>query len=593
MRAPRPLALGMSAWLWATAASAADHPDTPPPQEGALESTYERDTLRQALAVRAAKTDESPEGKYVEAIDIEVLDVIENRDPAPNFLNVFHVRSKRWVIEREVLLKQGDRYHQRLADETARNLRLLPQTSAVIVVPLVGSAADRVRLLVVVKDIWSLRLSSDYRFTGQGLEYLFLAPTEISLGGVHHALGLQFTYLPQTVSFGYRYSVPRIALSRMALRSEAALTFNLESGALEGSNGVFQYGQPLYRIDTEWGWGATVTWRQEITRTYQGREVATYDAESTPEVEQIPFRWRTDVFTGQLQATRSFGRRYKLNLGFGLDASRRNYAVDPAPGASPEAMAEFRTRWMPVSDQRVAPWVEARTFENRFARLVDHETLVLGEDLRLGHDVYARFYPAAHALFSSRDVIGTAAGALYTLPIGDGFVRGYVETVNEFQPDKLADGSVLAGLRFTSPRLGFGRIVADGVFLHRYANYLNRLTAIGGEGRLRGYASQKFIGKDVVAANLEVRTAAIEFLNVALAGVLFWDAGHAADGLENLRLKQSVGAGVRVLLPQLNRFVIRADWGFPLDPTNDDKDDIPGEFVVTFEQAFSIPTIGR
>lgn len=155
-------------------------------------SPYEQEAIDLTLKRLHAKIDPSPEGKIVEAIDIVTLEVIEPRDPLPGFLNVFHVVSRRSTIEREVLIKKGETYMQVRADETARNLRRLPQLSVVICLPLRGSTPQRVRLLVITKDIWSLRLNSDVRFSSGGLELLALQPSEINLFGTHHTATLRF-----------------------------------------------------------------------------------------------------------------------------------------------------------------------------------------------------------------------------------------------------------------------------------------------------------------------------------------------------------------------------------------------------------------
>jgi len=62
---------------------------------------------------------------------------------------------------------------------------LLHQLSLVICTATEGSAADRVRVLVITKDVWSLRLGWDISFTGGGLDSLQLVPTETNLGGTH------------------------------------------------------------------------------------------------------------------------------------------------------------------------------------------------------------------------------------------------------------------------------------------------------------------------------------------------------------------------------------------------------------------------
>jgi len=123
-------------------------------------SEYERETIAMALERHDAEIDPNPAGKRVVAIDIEVLDVIEARDPVPNFLNVFHVNTKDYILRRAMLFGVGDPYDPRRANESERNMRGLRQQSLVIVLPLKTEHPDEVRVLIVAKDIWSLRLNS-------------------------------------------------------------------------------------------------------------------------------------------------------------------------------------------------------------------------------------------------------------------------------------------------------------------------------------------------------------------------------------------------------------------------------------------------
>ena len=71
--------------------------------------------------------------------------------------------------------------------------------------------------------------------------------------------------------------------------------------------------------------------------------------------------------------------------------------------------------------------------------------------------------------------------------------------------------------------------------------------------------------------------------------MLFYDVGDAMTGFDNLRVKQSLGGGLRVLLPQFNRAVFRADIGFPIDrgPFGGRSQVVdPFNVYLAFEQAF-------
>ncbi|WP_437874962.1 hypothetical protein [Sorangium sp. So ce513] len=590
-------ALALSGALLAAAAHAQPRAPAAAPEPAAPEpagySSYERATLERALARLGATLDPAPEGKIVEGIDVVPFEVIEDRDPAPGFLNWFHALSRPYVIRREVLLSVGRPYEQALADESARLLRALSQLSLVLVFAVRGSAPDRVRVAVATKDVWSLRLNSNYRIAGGNLEYLFLQPAETNLLGVHHTIAAQLELDPGALSLGVAYAMPRVGGSRVRLRTEVNAIIGRETGALEGSRGAFVYGQPLYATEAEWAWEAEITWRDEVTRRFIGTRLATFDAAATPEDDRIPYRYRSDLLVGGYTVTRSFGGRgaagasgVKHDVSLGIQASRKVYRLDERAGFAPSALAEFERREMPVSDTRIAPVLKYSTYSTRFARVLDFNTLALQEDYRLGHELSIAVYPVTTALNSTRSFLGVSAAAAYTVALGDGLARAVIETITELDRSQIFDASVEARARVHTPSFGVGRLVFDVRLLDRYRNYLNRRLQLGGDTRLRGYPTRAFLGEDVLTANLELRTRPIEIWSCQIAGAAFFDAGDAFDGYDDMRLKQSAGFGVRALFPQLNRIVMRADWGFPLTRGYREPDALPGDIVVTFGQAF-------
>src|SRR5512133_1798433 len=157
-------------------------------------SQYERDILATVLRERHLELEAHPEEKGIEAVEVEPLDVFEAADPAPGWLNWFHSTTRSAVIEREVLLRTGQLYDQRLVDESARNLRKLKPLSLVLIVPVRARDSKRVRLLVITKDVWSLRVDTAYSSRNYGIERLALQPSEINLFGTHLALAARYEY---------------------------------------------------------------------------------------------------------------------------------------------------------------------------------------------------------------------------------------------------------------------------------------------------------------------------------------------------------------------------------------------------------------
>ena len=114
---------------------------------------------------------------------------------------------------------------------------------------------------------------------------------------------------------------------------------------------------------------------------------------------------------------------------------------------------------------------------------------------------------------------------------------------------------------------------------------------MGGDSRPRGYVSQAFRGASGGAASLELRTSAVNLFSARVGAVVFYDLGGTGPTLPSLTLHQSVGAGVRILLPQLNRQCFRLDWAAPLTPGRGriPNAPLPGGVYFTFGQAFDMP----
>jgi hypothetical protein len=328
-------------------------------------------------------------------------------------------------------------------------------------------------------------------------------------------------------------------------------------------------------------------WDHEVTRIFDGADRKRFDADVTPEDDRIPYTWGTEITRGVFQLTRSFGRRYKYDASFGLEANRRVYRPREMGSIAPEAVAEFVSDVMPVSDTQIGPFAQLESYTSDFARLLDVNTLALQEDFRLGPRTILRMSPASSELGSSRDLLATFAGVSYTAALWGGLFRVAAESTIDCARAGRHDAAVALGARIVSPPLGIGRLLLDGSLLNRYKNYLNRTTFIGGDGRLRGYPPNAFDGKDAVAGNVEFRSTSVEIFSAHVGGALFYDAGNAFDGFDRFALNHSAGIGTRILIPQANRVVFRADWGFPL--FNDRFKSLPGGFFVTFGQAFAMP----
>jgi hypothetical protein len=546
-------------------------------------SGYEEATLAGAFAQLGLERDPSPEGKIVEEIQTVRLEVIEERDPAPRLLNVFHVVTRAGVVEREVLLRPGSAYRQTLADETRRNLAGLPQLSVVLVAAARGSEPGTVRVVVVTKDVWSLRLNWNISLTSSGLESLDMHPSETNFLGTHQTVGLLLRWLPLSYSLGASYAVPRVLGSHVATTLDAGLIF-ARSGGREGSFADATVTSPLWSSTTEWAWGASASWLEEVSRLYTGTSLANFTFQGAT----VPYEYNTQVAAAGVFVTRSFGWAVKQDVSVGVDASHSRYTLPDEAGRDPAAVNAFQTTRVPTSEDRVAPFAQYRLYTSDFLRVLDLDTLALQEDYRLGPQARFRFYAVPRALGSSLGLLGFLAGGSYAVALRDGLASVSVDSTTEVATDTgaISQGTVSAALRLASPRMPLGRIVVDAVVVNRYEDQLNVLSSVGGDARLRGFPSQYRVGPRMLSANVEYRSRPWQILDsLQLGGVVFYDAGDAFDSWHDLQILQSAGLGARALFPQLDRIVFRLDVGFPLTrPLPPGVS--PMSFVVTFGQAF-------
>lgn len=561
-------------------------------------SPYEQATIEAAVSAAHAVVEPQPEGKIFEGVIVATLPVFEERDPLPAFAiplaNWFHVTTRDGIIEQEVLLSPGEPWQQALIDQTARNLRALSQLSVVLLVPVRGSSENAVRLLVITKDVWSLRLNSSWLIAGGRLQSLLLQPTEENLLGVHHELLGTFLLDPATITLGLGYRIPRLAGSRVAASAAVYTILDRQGGKAEGTQGAIAAGQPLYSTRAEWAWSAGFSWVHDVRHRFvngltsdfnpaTGACVATTGAPGV-----VPCQYHRTSVSGSAALTRSFGALFKEDVTLGFAASKATFTPFDLGILSAADQSAFLGAVVPVSDTTVGPSLGVRAYDTRYLDRVDLDTLGLTENVQRGHDLTFRVSPVLKALGSSRDLVDLLSAAAYTLPLGDGVVRAAATWDVKLAKDNVPDASLDASLRAVSPRSFLGRLVFDAHLLDRYRNFLNLKSLLGGDTRLRGYAAGLFSGANLAVANLEFRSRPLEIFAVQLGGVAFADSGDAFDDFARLRLKSSTGVGLRVVFPQLQRYVLRIDLGVPL--TRGPWTTAP-DVVVTFNQA--LPNIAN
>lgn len=103
------------------------------------------------------------------------------------------------------------------------------------------------------------------------------------------------------------------------------------------------------------------------------------------------------------------------------------------------------------------------------------------------------------------------------------------------------------------------------------ANVVQYWNYLGGLDRVRGYADNRFSGRDYILSNSEMRYLFYKSANVQWQSVGFIDLatiGENVGDLSTLRAA-SYGAGLRFILPKVYRFVVRLDYAKPIIENDD------------------------
>jgi ssRNA-specific RNase YbeY (16S rRNA maturation enzyme) len=570
-----------------------------------LRSQYEEKLIADALDRRKLsqrEIDPQPDGKLIEEILIDAGKVILPGDfPLSQYipwtwLNALHVRTRDEVIARELLFHVGEPFRRDVFEESGRNLRTLFILSVARLVALRGSTPDKVRVLVVTKDQWSLRLNTEFRFDQARLDVLSFQFAEHNLAGRNKRLSVDFGFDPGRFSLGMSYSDLRIWGSRHQLKLIGGLYLSRETSNVEGGQLYFQVGRPLFSLRTRFGWEAKLQVTKDIARYFSGGVIYLRRVKD----EDVPDVYRREQVAGQVQVQYSAGIVHKLNLSLGWRVQHQQYNLpDDFPDTISDAARTAYRQLLPRSESASGPFVGLNLFTARFIRLKDIQTLALTEDLRLGPELNLELRYAWHGFGFSSDYLEASGSLASQHYLGDNLFSYQVSAGVRLQygidpRGELLNEYLTAQVREITPAVGPLRLHLSAKLQLRGRDLEQQRMTLGSDSGLRGYAPRAIQGGSLYRVNAELRTKGLNLWTIHVGGVVFYDGGDAPPVLNGyLRdgsyfatsYRHDVGFGLRLGLPQFNREVIRLDLGFPLESPSPGSVYAP-RFSAEFGQAF-------
>jgi hypothetical protein len=561
----------------------------------------EREAVDEALAGRGLVADPAPEGKRIGQIHVVNQPVFSPRDWRFQLFNVLHWTTRESIIRREVLFASGQPYDQELLDETTRLLRADPSySSVVVIVPVASAVPGSVDLLIVTRDIWSLRLNTDFEAQQGHLVFFTGSLAENNLFGRRKRLALVFEMDQGAMALGPSYVDPNIAGTRLTLSSSVRALFRRDGGNLEGSSSSTVLAYPLYSLASRWAASVSVGHSNSIARAFVGNDLARVDFKDTPEEERWVWMYRVRSAAVTSNVVRRYGRNVIQQISGGHEYSVVRPSFTPDFPEDPQARADFARLLFPRSERVSAVFLGYSLFTPRYRSYRDLNSFDLREDRRLGPSADARISVAARALGGEGDFYRVGAGAGWVFAGKGGYQSVGVRWGARLEGGQMVDHTYSVGTYLASPIIARAfRVVTQANATVLLDDTQRALYSVGGDSGLRGYTIGDQRGQTVAAANLEVRSRPLSVASFRLGGLVFGDVGDAADpttgsgtvvravrSLRRLSLLADVGVGMRLLIPQLNSYVLRIDWAFPTVSSTLTPAGWPGRISAGFRQVF-------
>jgi len=465
-------------------------------------------------------------GAVIGDVVVRTLDVFDPSLPCEenwvfNAANLLHPTTQEKVIRRRLLFAEGDPYDQEILAESERLLRSLGFFYDVWVLP-VGYERNRVEILVVTRDVWTLGVGAGFTREG-GDNTLQFSVRDSNFLGTGRLLEAKYTDDAERSSYRLRYHDTGLLGSRVQLRVK------LEDRD-DGHRRTLDLERPFYALDSRWAAGTS--WFSDLkeTRLYsEGLQVHRFEQETSL------FEIRGGLSRGGVE-----GRAVRWTAGYTYREDR---------------FAPLR-RWRPnpIPEDRVVsyPWIEVERVRNDFVTLRNMDRIARSEDFNLGMKFHARLGVSTESLGAYKDqlIFSTALQSGRSFKDRDLLLfSGYA--FGRYGQGEKENVQLGGRVRYFRRNLGRHQLHARLEFDAGWNLDLDRQILLGGDSGLRGYPSKFQDGDRRLQFTLEQRfyTNWEIFRLVHVGAAVFADAGRAwfdDQSEEDSPILLDVGVGLRL-----------------------------------------------
>jgi len=487
-------------------------------------------------------------GAIIGVISFDKQNVFDTTQPGENkslfrLANRWHMLTRDSVIEQQLLLSEGDRFSQRLVEESERLLRQNSYLYDAKIEP-VAYENGIVDLQVSTRDLWTLMPGASVSRSG-GENRTRLSVSERNLLGRGVSLRLSYADDVDRESTSFQYYDKNIG------RSWTSFFLELADNS-DGQTTDLRIVRPFYALDTRQSVGATFyDDSREVSFYERGDEVAEYAVDSA--LHSAFIGWSAGLQDNWV-------RRWTVGA---VHDERTFTNVDN--GTLPPLL--------PADRKLVYPFIGIEWLQDKFESTSNRDQIDRTEDFYLGTRLWASLGFASEGFGSDRDSV------IYRLEASKGF--------GSIDKDALLLSSSFTG-RVDDGKSANSRIALNARYYHTISGKrlffmtidgshgnnldLDNRTDLGGDSGLRGYPLRYQTGDSRLLFTIEQRyfTDWYPFKLARVGAAIFADAGRTWGdsplGLQPAGWLKDVGFGLRLMPTRSSgRDVIHIDVAFPLD----------------------------
>ncbi len=515
-----------------------------------------RSSRLQAEEINNATANSHFEGVTIDSIVIDNQNIFDTtRTSYGNFIfklaNRLHVKTKKWVIRDELLLKKGEPYTEELAEESARNMReRLALYDAWIETESLPDGKLLVRVVTI--DQWSLAGGAEYLREGHETTYNFGIEERNLLGTGQY---ISLNYYDKSLEGNY---VDARYLNQRVMGHPMRVSFDYSNDPLDKFRAV-HIGHPYYDLSQQSAYDfglVSAGGRRDVYR----------------DNDRIAMSERNGNFTSARGAYRFGDSHHKLEFDldylYRFEKNSNKTIVSSEPQDSLLARASFPQDSVYHQGQLTVNFSTFRYVRFRFVDGIGYT-----EDFSTGHFLTGSYgrafksdfkgavfdvagYSYAHNLASSKGILLFDYGSTYWYRGGHQLRHQLrIETKYYYRVFPLA--TLAARVLYDSDR----------------NDQLGQTLILGGTTGVRGFPKFYRSGDRRLVLNLEARVHSnLEILSLVPGGVIFADVGNIwAPGakISVNRISKSVGLGLRFGFVNSSRNIVRIDLSYSDEKTWD------------------------